>query len=233
MISSPSRSTPEPFRVRRARLRRIASHFDCPLHTRAYIVGKLAVDPAYHAILDHIRDSVLPVVDIGCGFGLLAHWLRENSCSAPLIGYDSDGEKIRLARAAATRAGYSGVSFEAAHALDASSRVANYVLLDLLHYLPPGERDDLLASLAARIREGGSVFIRSGIRDGSWRHRLTGIQERLIEWSGWISDAAQFEFPSIAEVVEPFEAAGCRCDARPLWGRMPFNNYLVSARYSE
>ncbi len=79
------------------------------------------------------------------------------------------------------------------------------------------------------MRDGASVLIRGAVRERSCRYQLTVMQERWTRWSGWIPSSARIEFPTIEEIVEPFEAAGCRWEARPLWGRTPFNSHLVLA----
>ncbi len=227
MISSPCPSAPEGLLAKRARLRRIAARFDCSAATRYYIIGKIATDPAYAAVLHQFRDSRLPIVDIGCGLGLLAHYLREHGCAAPLHGYDFDAKKIRLAIGAAARGGLREVKFEVGDVADLPPQAANLVLLDVLHYLEAGPRRDLLELLAERARNGASVLIRGAVREPSWRYRFTVAQECWTRWSGWIPSPARIEFPTIAEIVSPFEAAGCHCEVRPLWGRTPFNSRLV------
>lgn len=210
-------------------MRRIAARFDCSIGTRCYIVGKIATDPAYAAVRDRFQHSELPIVDIGCGLGLLAHYLRDQGCTVPIHGYDFDERKIRLARDAALRGRLRGVSFEIGDVASLPARAANLVLLDVLHYLEPDARKNLLRLLAARAREGAIVLIRGAIRERSWRYQLTVMQERWTRWSGWIPSPARIEFPTIAEILAPFEAAGCHCEVRPLWGRTPFNSHLIVA----
>jgi hypothetical protein len=43
---------------------------------RGYVRGKLRHDPIYAAGLELLKDSPRPVLDVGCGIGLLACWLR-------------------------------------------------------------------------------------------------------------------------------------------------------------
>jgi len=229
MISSPSQSAPEGFLAKRARLRQIAARFDCSLSTRYYIIGKLATDPAYGAVWDRFHDSELPIVDIGCGLGLLAHYLRGRGCTAPIRGYDFDARKINLAAGAAMRAGLHDVRFDIGDVAELPPQAANLVLLDVLHYLDVDSRKNLLQLLAARARDGGEVLIRGAVRERSWRYGLTIAQECWTRWSGWIPSPAPITFPTVGEILEPFEAAGCRCEARPLWGRTPFNSHLIVA----
>jgi 2-polyprenyl-3-methyl-5-hydroxy-6-metoxy-1,4-benzoquinol methylase len=229
MISSASRSQPEGFLAKRARLKRIAARFDCSIFTRGYIVGKMATDPAYGAVLERFGSSDHPIVDIGCGLGLLAHFLRDRGCHAPIHGYDFDERKILLARAAATRGGLRDVAFDIGDVADHPPHASHLVLLDVLHYLDRDTRAGLLAKLARHAQSGGTVLIRGAVRDDSWRYKVTVAQEFWTRWSGWIPSPSPVTFPTLAEIVAPFETLGCRCEVAPLWGRTPFNSYLVVA----
>jgi 2-polyprenyl-3-methyl-5-hydroxy-6-metoxy-1,4-benzoquinol methylase len=233
MISSPNRSASEGLLAKRARLKTIAARFDCSRAMRGYIVGKLATDPAYGAVYDRFGHSSLPIIDIGCGMGLLAHYLRDRGCQAPIRGYDFDERKIQQARVAVARGELADVSFEIGDVADHPPGSSNLVLLDVLHYLDAESRRNLLNRLAAHTKDGGQVLIRGAVRERTWRHKLTVMQEFWTRWSGWIPSSAPIAFPSIEEIVAPFEAAGCRCEVRPLWGRTPFNSHLVVAGYSE
>lgn len=211
------------FLVRRARLRRIASRFEGPPRLWYYIVGKLALDPAYRAVLEQVRDEKAPIVDIGCGLGLLAHYLRDHGCQAPIIGYDLDAEKIRGAEAAAHRAGLKDVSFRCGDAADHGGSSATIVLLDVLHYLSPTQQQVLLERLA---RNNGTVIIRNGLRDDSWRYRMTLLEEYWTRWSGWIPSRAPIHFPTHEAILGPFREVGRTGEARPLWGATPFSSHL-------
>lgn len=225
MTSSPNPSVREGFRVRRARLRRIASQFEGPPRLWCYIVGKLALDPAYDAVLERVRGSETPIIDVGCGLGLLAHYLREHGCHAPIIGYDLDAEKIARAEVAARRAGLADVAFRQGDAAEHGDDSATVVLLDVLHYLAREHQRGLLERLA---RNEGTVLIRNGLRDRSWRYRVTLIEEYWTRWSGWIPSRAPIHFPTREEILAPFREAGRVGETRPLWGVTPFSSQLFA-----
>jgi 2-polyprenyl-3-methyl-5-hydroxy-6-metoxy-1,4-benzoquinol methylase len=223
MISSATQSKVERFFARRARLRRIASHFEVPWHISAYIVGKLATDPAYAAVLQQVRNSSLPILDIGCGLGLLAHYLRDYGCEAPIVGCDIDRAKIAKATAAAQRARLANVTFACAEATETVPGSAIVVLLDVIHYLNAAEQRAFLERLAAR---GDVVLIRNAVDDQSWRYRLTIAEEYWTRLTGWIPSKSPIRFPTCESVIAPFREAGHTCEMRPLWGRTPFSSRL-------
>jgi 2-polyprenyl-3-methyl-5-hydroxy-6-metoxy-1,4-benzoquinol methylase len=213
----------EGFLIRRARLRRIASRFDASPSLWGYIVGKLALDPVYAAVLECVRNSEHPIIDVGCGLGLLAHFLREHGCRAPITGYDLDPEKIRRAEAAARRAGLADVTFHCSDVAEHSSGTSTIVLLDVLHYLTQQLQRDLLWKLA---HADGAVLIRNGLRDDSWRYRLTLLEEYWTRWSGWIPSRAPIHFPTREEILTPFRELGRVGETRPLWGATPFSSHI-------
>ena len=64
-----------------------------------YAIGKITLDPAYPAVAKALGKSTLPLLDLGCGMGLLAAYLRASGHCAPLVGWDLDEEKIEIAKA--------------------------------------------------------------------------------------------------------------------------------------
>src|SRR5438046_9825680 len=62
---------------------------------RNYVRGKLRRDRIYQAAYELLRSSSAPILDVGCGVGLLAFYLRERACRQPVLGLDVDARKIR------------------------------------------------------------------------------------------------------------------------------------------
>ena len=111
---------------------------------------KVRTDPAYSAALEALRGRDLPLVDVGCGVGLLAFYLREHGYTAPVIGIDFDQRKIDVARTAAKN--YRDVEFIAGDARDPLPDGHNVVLLDILHYFDSASQQKILANAARACR---------------------------------------------------------------------------------
>jgi len=206
--------------------RRIARNVGGSLGLRCYVLGKLATDPAYRAALEILRAHPLPVLDLGCGLGLLAFYLREHGFEQPITGIDTDAKKIARARRAAARH-YPGITFETGDAGGesiASGRAV--VLLDVLHYLDDASQAALLDRLAGSLEAGGIAIIRNTPRDRSWRFALTYLEEIWVRASRWITSRGPINFPTSEEIAAPFRARGCAEEIRPLWGSTPFNSHL-------
>ncbi len=207
---------------------RVAARFD-ELWLRLYVGKKLRSDPVFPAAFDLLGESAQPLIDVGCGVGLLGFYLRERNFQAPLIGLDRDRRKISRARAVVKRGGYRDLEFleqDVTAALEASGNLA---LFDLLHYLQPNEQALLLERLVPRVAPGGLLLIRDCPRDGNARFWLTWMAERFAQMTSW-NLRTPLHFPSRERISAPFAGGDFSSRIEPLWGRTPFNNHLFIFR---
>jgi len=187
---------------------------------RSYVRWKVRSDPAYDAVLELLRDHAHPIVDVGCGVGLLPMLLREKGFAREIIGIDFDARKIDAARKASN-----DIEFRFGDARDPLPPNHSVIMLDVLHYFSDDAQRTILANAASAVPPGGMIIIRDAIDDGSWRYRLTWIAESFARLVFWLK-AERLNFPKREALTIP----GFETEARPLWGRMPFNNYLFVAR---
>ena len=200
---------------------------------RMYVRWKVRSDPAYAAVLARIGAYRQPLLDLGCGVGLLAFFLREHGVGVPILGIDFDDRKIDLARKAAQR--YRGIDFIRGDARDELPEGHNVVVLDILQYFSPSDQQRILTQVAKAVAPEGIVVIRSGLRDASWRYRITRAMDAFGRAIRWMR-AESLTYPSRDEIVGAFD--GFDVDVAPLWGGSPFNNYLfvftrAAARHPE
>ena len=208
--------------------KRIASRFG-GLGDRMYVRGKLAADPVYGATAAAVSGRRLPLLDIGCGLGLLGHYLHARDALHGYLGIDHDASKIARGREAAGRAGLDGVlELREADAATPQPVRGHVALLDVLHYLPADRQPELLAFAAGHLADDGILVLRNVLRDATWRYRLTVWEERFIKAVGWIPGGAQY-FPTEDDIRGVLEPLGLRPQLRPLFGRTPFNSYLITA----
>jgi trans-aconitate methyltransferase len=186
---------------------------------RGYVRAKIQSDPVYGAVLEQLRGRDEPLLDVGCGAGVLAAFLRESGLRMPIEGIDTDAKKIAVARGV----GCSDARFDVGDALALPPFRGTVILLDVLHYLTPEERPRLLH--AAIERCSGLVLIRDAVRDRSLRYRMTVAEETFARAVGWLR-VPRLSFPTVDEIVSPFHAAGFESAVVPMWGRTPYNNYL-------
>ncbi len=193
---------------------------------RQYVAAKLRSDPLYQAVLDELRDSPLPLLDLGCGLGVLAFYLREHGLEVPVHSLDYDRRKIAEAERLAAERGIRGLSFafhDARQGLPDHS--GNVTILDILQFFTPEEIHALLTLAAERVAPGGKLVIRSGLRDDSWRFKATVAGDILAKATLWMK-AAPIHYPTAGDFRSALEPHG-GVRVSPLWGGTPFNNHLI------
>jgi SAM-dependent methyltransferase len=194
-----------------------------------YVRGKLASDPLYPGVIAALRGSDAPLLDLGCGIGLLAHALRADGQAIAYVGVDFDAGKIAVANAAAMRAKLDDVAFATCDLLrERPPHRGSVALLDVLQYLPDAVQERLLDDAIAMLVSGSKLVIRSGLQDDSARSRTTGFVDRLANTIGWMR-SAPLRYPTREWFERRLADAGLATDFRPLHGRTPFNNWLIVA----
>ncbi len=209
----------------------IASRYDGHLQ-RGYVRGKLAGDPVYAAVTAVLADSTLPLLDIGCGIGLLGQYLHAHGHTAAYLGLDHDPRKIAAGRSAAQRGGMAeAIQLRCADAHDLPPMQGHVALLDVLHYLPATAQLSLLQQAARHLAPQGRLIIRNVLREANWRFHATRVEEFFLKASGWIPGGAQ-HYPSADELRTPLEQAGLDVCIEPLRGHTPFNSYLIVGQHA-
>lgn len=194
-----------------------------------YVRAKLGSDPLYPGVLQALRGSDAPVLDLGCGLGLLAHALRRDGQRMDYLGVDNDAAKIRRATLAADRGRLDGARFEYVDlARGLPAHRGSVAILDVLQYLPAPAQRGLLLDAVAMLGPGARLVIRSGLADGSWRGRVSRIGDRAANLVGWMQAAPRCH-PDAGMLRATLEGAGLRVEFEPLYGRTPFNNWLIVA----
>jgi 2-polyprenyl-3-methyl-5-hydroxy-6-metoxy-1,4-benzoquinol methylase len=193
---------------------------------RSYVSSKVKTDPLYGAVFSELEDSEMPLLDLGCGMGLLAFYLREGGLHFPIHGLDYDSRKIGAARRVAEMLSHRQLSFDTHDARSGlPEHAGNVSILDILQFFTPDEQEALLNLAAARVAPGGKLVIRSGLRDESWRFKMTVAGDLLAKVSAWMK-AAPTHYPTAADFERILSAHG-KVRIEPLWGGTPFNNHLI------
>jgi 2-polyprenyl-3-methyl-5-hydroxy-6-metoxy-1,4-benzoquinol methylase len=196
---------------------------------RHYVASKLRSDPVFPAVWETLRGSRRPLLDVGCGVGLLPFYLRERGCEQTIIGLDADKRKVREAARVATGR-YAGIGF-VDH--DVTKPLPEFrgdvALLDVVHYLPPRDQQTLLGELATRVPPDGVVVLRDCPRDRSRRFWMTYAGERFAQTISW-NLGVPLHFPTREGINAPFDDAEFAREERPAYGGTPFNNHLFIFR---
>lgn len=195
-----------------------------------YARWKLARDPLYPGVLPLLRDDPHPLLDLGCGIGLLAHVLRAAGATQPYKGVDFDAAKIARARDAARRQQLQDAAFDTADlSRGMPAHRGSVTILDMLQYLPEPLQSNVVARAIACLAPGARLVIRTGLEDASARSRITDAVDHVGHRIGWMRSAPQ-RYPRRDVLTGMLESAGLEVEWQPHLGRNLFNNWLVSAR---
>lgn len=194
-----------------------------------YARAKLGSDPLYPGVLNALRGSDAPVLDLGCGLGLLAHALRLDGQTMAYRGVDNDTAKIARAARVAQKNGLREVAFDVVDlALGPPAHSGSVAVLDVLQYLSAEGQARLIADAIGMLTPGARLVIRTALGDDSRRGRASRIADRLANLVGWM----QFQpkcYPDADSLRAQLGAAGLRASFAPLYGNTPFNNWLIVA----
>lgn len=192
-----------------------------------YVRAKLASDPLYPGVLNALRGSNAPLLDIGCGLGLLVHALHRDTQPLPYRGVDIDAAKIARAQRAARRAGLAQADFATTDlAREIPPHTGSIAILDVLQYLSPEAQRHLLDTTIAMLTPGARLVIRAALDDNGRRSRYTRLGDRFAHLTGWMPSAPK-HYPRLESLQTAFDDAGLQAKFTPLHGRTPFNHWLI------
>ena len=195
-----------------------------------YVRSKLASDPLYAGVGIALDGCDEPLLDVGCGLGLLAHTLRARGFTADYSGVDIDARKIDAARRAASKGGLTDVRFDT---IDLTAGVpvhaGSVAVLDVLQFVPPSAQVRILDAAAACLTRDARLVIRTGLEHDGWRLHVTHAIDRMSEWLHWMRGEPP-RYPRRTELEAQFDRLGLAAHFEPLRGKTPFENWLIVAR---
>jgi SAM-dependent methyltransferase len=204
--------------------------------------GKLRADPVFRAILElGLLRGRQRILDLGCGQGLLAAWLRAAAhcyergtwpagwppapCPQSVRGIELMAREVERARRALG---------PACEVLQADIRSAAFgsadavVILDVLHYIPAQSQREVLQRVRAALTPGGLLLLRVGDADGSLRFRFTQWVDKLIMRARGHGPLAP-HYRGIERWRELLRECGFDSRAEPMSHGTPFANMLLIA----
>ncbi len=210
---------------------RIAGHFSTRFE-REWVKWKLIADPLFTTLHPWLVEGAQPVIDVGCGRGLLGMYLRERGHAMPYLGLDFDEAKIAPAQAVA-KAYDPPPQYVLQDARQPWPEAQGHVcLLDVLHYVPAAEQPHLLHECASHVAPGATFLLRSGIQDRGLRYRFTSSTDRIMA-ALRLMKSPPLHYPSLEEITSILSAENLHLiETQPPSRGSFFNNYLLVFRRS-
>lgn len=208
--------------------------------------GKLGGDPIFTALLEQeILRQQTRVLDLGCGRGLLAAWFlaaeRLTKASQWTVdfhvtahmtfhGVDLDASGCKAGNLALRPFFDNRVSLEGGDMCrtDLSGYDA-ITILDVLHYIPYTQQDQLLDRIREALPPGGLLVTRIGNAQGGWRFRMSQWVDLVMANAQGHRIRTMYCRP-LAEWIHALETRGFAVNAQPMSEGTPFANVLLVAR---
>jgi SAM-dependent methyltransferase len=209
--------------------RRIATRYLPSRYHYWYTFSKLALDPLYDDVRRLLLHNQAPLLDVGCGIGLMLHCLRASNVRSAYLGVDLDAEKIAIARHTVPADEVGTTQFQVRDlTVDFPQHRGSVVLLDVLQYLEPTAQSALLTNAARCIVPAGKLIIRGGLDDGSLRAAFTRISDRFGHAVRWMRSSFKAQ-PTPAQLLSTLQAHHLDVEFRKPPPGTPFNNWLIVA----
>ena len=170
----PKIANPTPAQTRRAVSR--LYRFQGP-YVSQFAYWKMKTDPLFQAV-ENAAPARGEILDLGCGYGLVANWLTLFMPERRVRGVDFDADKIRVAQV--TARANSQVAFEPRDILEWAEYPACdcALLCDVLHYFPHELKAEVLKKVFAALRPGGFLIIRDAMAREDSGHRAVARSEQ-------------------------------------------------------
>jgi len=194
-------NTPKVLRRKVRRLYRYQGAF-----VEQFVYWKLKQDPMFPRLSEVVPKEGF-ILDLGCGYGLVTHWLAYGTDQRKFLGVDFDEDKIRVARRTAVN--HPRIQFEHRDILSWEYPDCDVVLLmDVLQYWTVEKQHEVLKKARRALRPGGCLLWRSGARAETDAHQRVHRWEVIATKIGHNRSGEGLNFRSLEEMTGDLKEAG-------------------------
>lgn len=161
------------------------------------------------------------LVDIGCGYGLVANLVSLERPELEIVGIDPDSRRVRGARS--TVGTRTTVQFEVADARTYPFHPGDTALfVDVLHHIPYPDQPPLLTRIARTVGTGGGLVIADIAESPRWKYLLTYLVDVLL-----YPFVTRAQFRTVTNMRKLLQESGWRIlEERRTDRRNPFSTIL-------
>ncbi len=157
------------------------------------------------------------ILDLGCGYGLMANLLSLRSSRRDVLGVDMSYEKIAAARE--TVGSRTNIRFEIQDIQNLSAHNQAYTCIliqDVLYLLPFGQWKNVLTWCFHVLEPGGLLLLKEQDTRPRWKYVWNLCQEFLAVRVLHITEGAALTFPGREVIAEGLRTTGFSVEIVPL-----------------
>jgi len=191
-----------------------------PLSGRAYAWARWAVCPL--ARVESLVPREGPILDLGCGAGLFAHYLALRSPARRVWGIDRDPAKLALARRLGR--GQPNLAFTCGDVRRALLPPARAItLVDVLHHVTgPQHQSELVRACYQALAPGGLLLVKDIAERPRWKFAWNYMHDTLLSSGGLC-------FRSQRAMLDLLTGAGFLVRCLPMLSPGPYPHVLYLA----
>lgn len=152
----------------------------CSLLTRIFIRFRLAILPL-EMIEPHVPRKGI-IIDMGCGHGLLSHYLTLTGPDRKVIGTEYNARLVSIANKTTNQGYPKFITTDASK--NPLPKGDSILFIDLLHHLTYQGQQHALNSAATALPLNGRLIIKDIEREKTWRFYWNLFHDRILRQSG-------------------------------------------------
>jgi len=160
------------------------------VYARMFARFKMRYDPMFPRLAEFLPHGG-QILDIGCGYGVQAVWLKTLRAGMRICALEPDADRARIARRV-LGADDSVFVTTAQSFRDYPERVEAVLMLDMIHYMPDDELERLLKEIHGRLSSSGRLILRVTVpsqKRFAWERWLEIFRNRISRVDIWLRSA--------------------------------------------
>ena len=118
------------------------------------------------------------IIDLGCGYGVLANLLATTNPNWRVTGIDLNRKRIEVAQS--TVKGRTNIAFQVGDARTGLPQADAIIMTDFLHHLKVPDQNTLLEVVYQKLRLGSSLILLEASTRPFWRSVMSGLSDWIL-----------------------------------------------------
>lgn len=121
------------------------------------------------------------ILDIGCGYGMLANLIALKSKEREVYGFDLSQRRITIAKKSIKNR--KNIHFEAKHVKDLKLGSCDAIVMsDFLHHIPYNEQKAVIKQVYLKLKNKGVMLIQDIAKKPAWKYRFAASIDNILNF---------------------------------------------------